>query len=187
MKLIVGLGNPGRKYVGTRHNVGWEVVAEAARQFGRTPPRAKFEGEVVEADIAGEKVWLLCPHTYMNRSGVSVQSARDFYKLENQDLILVCDDINLPLAKLRFRAKGSSGGQKGLQDVIRCLGTEEFARLRMGIGLPPPQWDAVDYVLSKFTTDERREIDGAISTAAKALEDWVSHGIDFCMNRYNNM
>jgi len=185
MKLIVGLGNPGRKYVGTRHNIGWEVLAELARQFGLGSPRAKFRGELVEASIRGEKALLLCPHTYMNQSGASVQPARDFYKIENTDLIVVCDDFNLPLARLRFRAKGSSGGQRGLDDVIRRLGADEFQRLRIGIGSPPPEWDVADYVLSRFDKQERKEMDHAVSTAAGALADWVGEGVDHCMNHYN--
>jgi len=186
MKLIVGLGNPGRKYVGTRHNVGWEVLAELARQYGLGTARAKFQGEIVEAAIRGEKTLLLCPHTYMNRSGASVQLARDFYRIDNDDLIVVCDDFNLPLAKIRFRAKGSSGGQKGLADVIRRLGAEEFPRMRIGIGPPPAQWDVADYVLSRFNKEERKEIDVTISTAVGALAEWVDQGVDFCMNRYNS-
>jgi PTH1 family peptidyl-tRNA hydrolase len=187
MKLIVGLGNPGRKYVDTRHNVGWETLAEMARQLGTGRPRAKFKGELVEAAVGGERTLLLCPHTYMNRSGGSVQPARDFFKIEDRDLIVVCDDFNLPLAKLRFRAKGSAGGQKGLEDVIRCLGTEQFSRLRIGIGPVPPQWDVKDYVLSRFRGDERKEIDNAVSIAAKGLTDWVRHGIEYCMNQYNGI
>jgi PTH1 family peptidyl-tRNA hydrolase len=185
MKLIVGLGNPGREYVGTRHNIGWEVLAQLAQRYGVGAPRVKFKAEVVEAMIAGEKVWLLCPHTFMNCSGASVQPARDFFQVENRDLIVVCDDFNLDLARLRFRAKGSSGGQKGLADIVRRLGTEEFARLRVGIGMVPPRWDVADYVLSRFKTSERKEIDVAISTATVGLADWVCHGIDYCMNQYN--
>jgi PTH1 family peptidyl-tRNA hydrolase len=185
MKLIVGLGNPGRKYVGTRHNLGWEVVAEFARQFGTTSPRSKFNGEIVEAMIDGQRVLLLCPHTYMNCSGTSVQPARDFFKIENNDLIVVCDDFNLALAKIRYRPKGSSGGQKGLQDIIRRLGTDEFARLRIGIGAVPPQWNVADYVLSRFSGDERKEIDATITRAAASLSDWVRYGIGHCMNQYN--
>jgi len=129
---------------------------------------------------------LLCPHTYMNLSGASVLLARDFYKIENEDLIVVCDDFNLPLAKLRFRAKGSSGGQKGLADVIRRLGTEAFPRMRIGIGPPPHEWDVADYVLSKFKKEDKQEIDSLISTAVMALGDWVEQSVDYCMNRYNS-
>lgn len=187
MKLIVGLGNPGRKYAETRHNVGWEVLARLARDAALGSPRAKFQGEIVEARVGGEKVGLLCPHTYMNNSGASVQPARDFYKLDNSDLIIVCDDFQLPLGKLRFRAKGSSGGQKGLADIIRRLGSDEIARLRIGIGPPPPDWDVADYVLSKFREDERSEIDHAVATAANALADWVTEDVQSCMNRYNGI
>jgi peptidyl-tRNA hydrolase, PTH1 family len=185
MKLIVGLGNPGRKYVATRHNVGWEVLAEFHRRFGRGAPRSKFQGEVAEASVGDQQVWLLCPHTYMNRSGSSVQPARDFYKLSNEDLIVVCDDMNLPSGRLRFRAKGSSGGQKGLQDIICRLGTDEFPRLRIGIDSPPPEWNAVGYVLGKFDAQQRQMMDKAIKLAADALADWVRNGVQACMNQYN--
>jgi peptidyl-tRNA hydrolase, PTH1 family len=185
MKMIVGLGNPGRKYEATRHNVGWEVLAEFHRRFGRAAPRVRFQGELAEASVDDQQVWLLCPHTYMNRSGASVQPARDFYKLANEDLIVVCDDMNLPTGRLRFRAKGSSGGQKGLEDIIRRLGTDEFPRLRIGIDSPPPHWDAVGYVLGKFDSQQRPIMDQAIKLAADALADWARSGVQTCMNRYN--
>jgi PTH1 family peptidyl-tRNA hydrolase len=133
-----------------------------------------------------EKVLLLCPLTYMNRSGTSVQQARDFYKLDEQDLIVVCDDYHLPVAKLRFRSKGSSGGQKGLADIIRKLGTEEFPRLRIGVGEPPPRWNTADFVLSRFSDkEERKQIDDAVRRASQALVEWVERGIEHCMNQYN--
>ncbi len=185
MKLIVGLGNPGRKYEETRHNVGFQVAATLARRFGQSTPRSKFQGEIVEASIGTERLLLLCPHTYMNRSGSSVLAARDFYKLELTDLMVVCDDLSLPLGKLRIRTKGSSGGQNGLRDIIERLGSEEFPRLRIGIEAPPPGWDAVDFVLSKFTKDDRAVMDVAVSRAADAVECWVREGIESCMNQYN--
>lgn len=185
LKLIVGLGNPGRQYKGTRHNVGFEVLAELARRFGGGSPRIRFEGELVEGAISGHRVLLLCPHTYMNRSGYSVQQARDFYKLQEADVLVVCDDLNLPLAKLRLRSKGSAGGQKGLEDIIRRLGTEEVPRLRIGIGFPPPGWDPKDYVLGKFIRDERDEIERCLTRAADAAASWVSEGLAKAMNQYN--
>ncbi|MEO8494280.1 MAG: aminoacyl-tRNA hydrolase [Planctomycetota bacterium] len=185
MKLVAGLGNPGRKYDQTRHNVGFEVAAKLAERFGQSTPRSKFQGEIVEASIGTEKLLLLCPHTYMNRSGSSLLAARDFYKLELAELIVVCDDLSLPLGKLRIRAKGSSGGQNGLRDIIERLGSDEFPRLRIGIESPPPGWDAADYVLSKFAKDDRAEIDVAVSRAADAVERWVREGIESCMNQYN--
>lgn len=185
MKLIVGLGNPGRKYVGTRHNVGFDVLAELAQRHGISKPKQRFEGETVEATIESEKVLLLCPHTYMNSSGSSVQPARDFYKLENSDVLIVCDDFNLPLARLRFRPKGSSGGQKGLGDIIRRFGDDEVARLRIGIGSSPSGWDVSDFVLSKFATEEKTEIEHAVLRAADAVSAWVREGTEYCMNHYN--
>lgn len=185
MKLIVGLGNPDRKYQGTRHNVGFLVLAELARRFGSGRPKAKFHGELLEANIEGHKTLLLSPLTYMNRSGISVQEACSFHKLPHEDLLVICDDLNLPLAKLRFRARGSSGGQKGLADVIRRLGTEAFARLRIGVGSPPEGFDAADYVLSKFARMEIPLIEDAVGRAADAAVHWVAHGIDDCMNQYN--
>ena len=185
MKLIVGLGNPGPRYEGTRHNVGFAVLAEVARKYATGRPKRKFQGEVVEADLEGVSALLLSPTTYMNHSGASVQTARDFYKLPDQDLLVICDDLNLPLAKLRFRAGGSSGGQKGLADIILRLGTEEFSRLRIGTGAPPYGRDATDYVLEKFTRQEIPEIEEAIWRAADAVAVWAREGIEHCMNQYN--
>lgn len=185
MKLVVGLGNPERKYQGTRHNIGFEVLAELARRHAVGKVKAKFHGEIVEASVAGEKVTLLSPLTYMNRSGMSVAEAVRFFKVESLDLLVVCDDFNLPLAKLRFRAKGSAGGQKGIGDIILRLGTEEFPRLRIGIGEPPPRWDAADYVLSKFKKEEIPEMEEAVRRAADAVAVWVDQGIDACMNQFN--
>jgi len=185
MKLVVGLGNPGRRYEGTRHNVGYRVLAELARQHGLGPATVRFQGEVVEADLAGQKTLLLSPTTFMNLSGFSVRQAMNFYKLPLTDLLVICDDLNLPVGKLRFRARGSSGGQKGLEDIIEKLGTEEFCRLRLGIGAPPEGCDWADYVLSRFTPEETPIIEDAVRLASQAAVDWASQGIDFCMNRYN--
>ena len=185
MKLVVGLGNPGTQYAGTRHNVGFEVLRALAAKCGTSSPRARFQGETVEAQIGDEKVLLLTPLTYMNLSGGSVLAARDFYKIENENLLIVCDDFALPLAKLRFRSKGSSGGQKGLEDVIRRLGTDEFPRLRIGIGSPPPGRDVTGYVLGKFTKEEQPEIEAALTRAVEAAVLWTKLGTQQCMNQYN--
>ena len=123
MKLVVGLGNPGRRYEGTRHNVGFAIVAAVARKFGTTSPKGRFHGEVVEAGLAGHKALLLSPTTFMNLSGVSVQEAISFYKVLDEDLLVLCDDLSLPVGKLRFRSRGSSGGHKGLEDIVQRLGT----------------------------------------------------------------
>lgn len=185
MKLVVGLGNVGRKYEGTRHNVGFRVAAELAKRHGRSKPKQAFQGEVVEAFVGDEKVLLLCPHTLMNRSGGSVLAARDFYKIPSDQLLIVSDDLNLPLGKLRFRPSGSSGGQKGLADVLRRLGNDEIPRLRIGIGAAPAGRDAADWVLGKFGKHERDEIEVAIMRAADAVELWAREGLATSMNRYN--
>lgn len=187
MRLVVGLGNPGRKYQGTRHNVGFEVLAALARKYATGPVRGKFEGEVSEVIQGDCRALLLCPLTYMNRSGASVRAAYDFYKLQLPQLLVVCDDFNLPLGKLRFRAAGSAGGQKGLADIIQRLGSDEFARLRIGIGAPPADWDPVDYVLSRFRDDERELMEASIQQAVRGVSDWMTQGVEHCMNHYNGM
>jgi PTH1 family peptidyl-tRNA hydrolase len=185
MKLVVGLGNPGRRYVATRHNVGYAVLAELGRRFGTGKPRERFQGEAMEAELSGQRALLLSPTTYMNLSGASVLEAKDFYKVPNEELLVLCDDLNLPVGKLRIRGQGSSGGQKGLEDIIRRLGSEAFARLRIGIGTPPPGWDAADFVLARFTAEEQPLIDEAVRTAADAVPIWACEGVAACMNRYN--
>src|SRR5437660_1820464 len=185
MKLIVGLGNPGGKYKETRHNVGFEVAARLAKQFGSGTPKARFQGETIEATIAGHKVLLLTPLTYMNASGASVLAARDFYKVEHQDILIVCDDFSLPLAKLRLRSKGSAGGQKGLEDILRRLATEDIPRLRIGIGIPPAERDAAAYVLSRFMKDEQPIIAEALDRATEAVAAWAEIGLAAAMNKYN--
>jgi PTH1 family peptidyl-tRNA hydrolase len=185
MKLVVGLGNPGRKYQGTRHNLGFAVIAELAKRLGAGRPKEKFHGELVEAELVGERLLLLGPLTYMNNSGTSVLAARDYFALPYESLLVVCDDLNLPLAKLRFRPGGSGGGHKGLADIIGRLGTEEFPRLRIGIGSPPEHWDATDFVLGRFAEHERPVIEQAVSEAADAVVEWARQGVPYCMNRYN--
>ncbi len=185
MKLIVGLGNPGRKYQGTRHNIGFEVVTEFAKRCLANPFRSKFNGEVSDVRVQGHATLLLMPTTYMNLSGSSVLAAKDFHKIQPSDVLVICDDFNLSLAQLRFRSRGSAGGQKGLADVIRRLGTQEIPRLRFGIGTPPPRWDVADYVLSKFRDDEQVDLAIAVDTSVRAVEDWIVHGTEHCMNSYN--
>lgn len=188
MKLIVGLGNPGRRYEQTRHNIGFMVASEVAKRFGSVSVKHRFDGEVAEGiaeGSSGDKLVVLCPQTYMNASGKSVRKACDFYKLSPDQILVVCDDLDLPVGRLRFRASGSAGGQKGLADIIRHLGTEQVARLRIGIGRPPTTWDPSDYVLGKFAAEEQEQIDKTIELAAQAAVDWSNQGIGYVMNRYN--
>lgn len=185
MKLIVGLGNPGKQYEGTRHNVGFATLAKLIATRTSSPGKHKFQGDLYEATMAGQRVLLLLPLTYMNGSGASVLAASDFYKIEHSDILIICDDLALPLGKLRFRAKGSSGGQKGLEDVIRRLGTDEIPRLRIGIGAPPAGRDVPGYVLGRFTPNELAAAEQSVLRAAESAEAWVEKGLSHCMNQYN--
>jgi PTH1 family peptidyl-tRNA hydrolase len=185
MKIVVGLGNPGPKYDRTRHNVGYRVIEELSQRLAAGKPRMRFDATLAEGNLGGEKVLLASPRTYMNESGRSVRQLVDFFGLQLSDLLVVCDDFNLELARLRMRASGSAGGQKGLADIIRKLATEEFPRLRIGIGRPPGQMDAADFVLSKFKRSEQDTIEDAVVRAAEGVELWVRSGIGPAMNRIN--
>ncbi len=185
MKLVVGLGNPGRKYETTRHNIGYEVVQELAKRHGQPALRAKYDGHLGECTIASERTLLLMPQTFMNLSGHCVQQVVNFHKLPLEDLILICDDFHLPLGTLRLRPAGSDGGQKGLADTIRHLGTDQFARLRFGVGPVPERWQAADFVLGKFTSDEQIEVEKQVSQSCDAVETWIHSGIGQAMNQYN--
>jgi PTH1 family peptidyl-tRNA hydrolase len=184
MKVIVGLGNPGREYAGTRHNVGQGVVdlLAASPRAGRFQER--FQAEVAELAADAGKVLLVKPTTYMNLSGQCVRELVDFYKLPIEELLIVCDDINLPLGKLRFRARGSHGGHNGLRNIQQHLGTAEYSRLRIGVGSPDE--DAVDHVLGRFRASELPVIRDAIALAAQAAAVWIEKGIEVCMNQYNS-
>jgi PTH1 family peptidyl-tRNA hydrolase len=185
MKVIVGLGNPGPKYHKTRHNLGYAVVQTLAERGGAGKFRSAFEAEIADVSLAGQSALLVAPQTYMNNSGRSVRKLVDFYRQPLADLLVVCDDLNLEVGRLRLRSSGSDGGQKGLRDIIQRLGTEEFGRLRIGIGRPPGRQDSSDYVLKRFRSDEIATIDHAIACAADAVETWVSEGLAAAMNRYN--
>lgn len=186
MKLVVGLGNPGRKYAGTRHNIGFEVVGELARRHsGGAAPRRDFEAELWEVLIGGMRVLLAAPQTYMNLSGRSVRRVVDFYKLPLEALLVVCDDMNLPPGRLRLRAAGSAGGQKGLKNIIDQLGSEEFGRLRVGIGPPPAGIDGADYVLMRVPAGERAVLEEAVPAAADGVEAWIRKGAVAAMNDVN--
>jgi len=183
-KLVVGLGNPGSKYEATRHNIGFEAVDRLARGGAGTAFTRKFEGLLAEVEFDFRRALLLKPETFMNLSGRSVRQALQFYKLDPADLLVLCDDLALPLGKLRLRGGGSDGGQKGLRDIAAHLGTTDFARLRVGIGDRGPV-DAADYVLGRFRAAERPIIDDALITATQAVAVWVTQGLDAAMNRFN--
>ena len=198
MKLVVGLGNPGREYVGTRHNVGFEVVDAFAARNGWIPSasdfrrlaKEKFEALALDGAMqlsAGgtEKVLLLQPLTYMNLSGRSVQAALAFYQLGPNDLLVVLDDVALPCGKLRIRAGGSSGGHNGLKDIERALGTSQYPRLRVGVDPPPPRVPQRDWVLGKFSPDQRQQIDPAVARACGAIAVWIDKGVTVAMTQFN--
>ena len=186
MKLVVGLGNPGRQYQETRHNIGYMILAELASRIGPFKAKIRFQGEIVETRIAGEQTILLSPTTYMNRSGQSVSEAVRFYKLPLENLLIICDDLNLPFGKLRMRISGSSGGQKGLADIAQKLASEDFCRLRFGIDRPIGPISTSDYVLSRFFPDEQKKLPDLRIETANAVECWIKNGPQETMNRYNN-
>lgn len=183
--LIVGLGNPGRKYSRNRHNTGFMTIDRAAERHGIRFGKLQSKAAVATGRMAGRNVLLAKPQGYMNNSGQPVRSLVDFYKIPVDRLIVVYDDLDLPSGTVRLRPEGGSGGQNGMRDVIQHLGTREFARLRMGIGRPPGRMDPVDYVLQDFSKDEWEVMQVALDTAVDALETWLADGIQLAMSRYN--
>jgi len=184
MKLIAGLGNPGSKYDDTRHNVGFRVVDALAERFGEKVRRKKFNALTEEVHAEDTKLLLMKPQDYMNRSGHAIATAAGFYKLGPVDVLVVTDDMALDVGRLRIRAKGSAGGHNGLKDIIARLGSDDFARLRVGIG-DSGRMDAADYVLSRFSAEERAIVDNAVQTAVDAICCWLRDGVDIAMTRYN--
>lgn len=186
LKVVVGLGNPGPKYVGTRHNVGFDVLDHLCRVHSADAVRAKFEGQLTSVALADITLLLVWPLTYMNESGRCVKAVSQFYKIDPlSDLLVICDDLSLPLGKLRIRSKGSAGGQKGLQHILHVLGTQEIPRLRIGIDPVPPHWETSDYVLGRFRNEEKPVIEQAVHQAAAAIESWCEHDLAYCMNHIN--
>jgi PTH1 family peptidyl-tRNA hydrolase len=186
VKLIAGLGNPGPEYDRSRHNVGFEVIDRLARRYAPgAVARSRFQGVVLEAVVDGEKVLLLKPTTFMNRSGQSVGEAVRFYKLDPAaDLLVIVDDVALACGVIRLRAGGGTGGHNGLADIEQKLGTDTYARLRVGID-PPEQIPQVQYVLGRFRPDQRERLEPALEQAVTAAVDWVGSGIVETMNRHN--
>ncbi|MFN3531025.1 MAG: aminoacyl-tRNA hydrolase [Candidatus Brocadia sp.] len=184
MKIIVGLGNPGERYLKTRHNFGFMVIDRLALQLEMECNQKKFQSFFCKKTIGQEEIILLKPQTFMNLSGVAVREAVDMYKCALQNLMVVCDDLDLPLGKIRIRRNGGCGGHRGLESVAASLGSTGFPRLKIGIGRPTAG-DPVDYVLSPFPREEEIVASEAIEKACQALETWIFEGIDACMNKFN--
>lgn len=183
--LIIGLGNPGKEYTDTRHNVGFRVVDELARRYGLAFGKKERKAVVASGVILGKKVILARPQTYMNLSGEAVRALVDFYKIEADHMLVISDDLDIPLGTLRLRKSGSAGGQGGLKNIIQHLGTQDFNRLRFGIGRPPGRMEPKAYVLQAFKGDDAILAAQMVDRAASAAEVWLSEGMEIAMTRYN--
>lgn len=186
MKLIVGLGNPGREYELTRHNIGFMAIDELAKRWNISLNEQKFKGLFGAGFVNGEKVILLKPLTYMNLSGESIRPLMDYYKIDVEDFVVLYDDLDIPVGKLRLRMKGSAGGHNGVKSTISHLGTQEFQRIRMGIDRPKNGMKVVDYVLGRFTSEEIPDVNHSIEKAADACEEWLNKPFFQIMNTFNS-
>ena len=185
MYLIAGLGNPTREYEKTRHNVGFDTIDVLADRINTDVAERKFKGLYGKGMLGGEKVILLKPQTFMNLSGESVRAAADIYKIPPDHIIVIYDDISLEVGQLRIRTKGSAGGHNGIKNIIAHLGTQEFPRIKIGVGGKPPRMDLADYVLSRFPAEERKIMETAFRDAAEAAGVLIAEGPDAAMNRFN--
>lgn len=186
MYIIVGLGNPEKKYVNTRHNIGFDVIDAIAEKNDIVMGEKKHKALIGKGIVAGQKAVLVKPLTYMNLSGESVRSVIDFYKVdEKSELIVISDDVSLDMGQIRIRKRGSDGGHNGLKNIIMHLGHDEFIRVRMGVGEKPPRMDLADYVLGHFSAKEREVMNEGARTATIAIETIIAEGPDAAMNRYN--
>ena len=185
MKIIAGLGNPGADYAHTKHNVGFMLADALADRLNAPAWKEDFFSSVTEVRIGGEKVFLVKPLTYMNNSGEALGPMLSYYKMDVDDLTVVHDDMDIPAGTVRIRRKGSSGGHNGIKSIIAHVGSEDFARLRIGIGRPPTGWTVINHVLAPFSSEDAPKIREAIDYLLPAVECIVTNGVDFAMNRYN--
>lgn len=186
MFIIAGLGNPTREYEGTRHNVGFDVIDRLAARYNIDVDVKKHRALIGKGMIAGQKVILAKPQTYMNLSGESIRSILDYYKVDPEtELIVIYDDISLEPGKIRIRKKGSAGGHNGIKNIIAQLGTQNFQRIKVGVGEKPKGWDLADYVLGHFSQEDRGLVDDALKRAAGAVELMVQGEVDQAMNQFN--
>lgn len=184
--LIVGLGNPGTKYAQTRHNVGFRALDVLAKDAGAKIDRAKYQSLTCQCTIAGKRVLLMQPQTYMNNSGEAVRQAAQFFKIPPENILVIFDDIDMDVGRLRIRKNGSAGGHNGIKSIIACLGTQEFPRIKIGVGAKPhPDYDLADWVLSKFSAQEQKSLTPAIENAADAALVILRDGLEKAASRYN--
>lgn len=189
MKLVVGLGNPGKKYANTRHNIGWRVVEHLALHLDAGEPSAtpKFKSNIAETTVEGEKVLLVLPQTFMNDSGEAVRALVSFYKVSPKDILIVQDEMDFPFARIQFAAQGSGAGHNGVKSVIERLGTQDIPRLRIGIGRPEAPKASEDYVLERFDKHEESKIDLLVEKSGEAVYDWITQGLTKAMNAWNGV
>jgi len=185
MKLIIGLGNPDRRYRHTRHNVGWEVIDRVGRRLGIAVDQEDGWATIGGGTVGRRRVLLAKPQTYVNLSGTAVADLRRRHRVKLEDLVVVVDDLDLPLGRLRLRPGGSHGGHNGLRSIVDALGSDAFSRLRVGIGRPPEGMDPAQFVLTPFTAEERATMDPALERAAEAIETVIREGLQAAMNRFN--
>lgn len=183
-KVVIGLGNPGRKYAGTRHNMGFLVVDELARRHHAPTSRQRFKSEIAEVRIGGDRVVLAMPQTYMNESGLALREISRWYKATPNDILIVVDDLDQPYGQIRLRPQGSAGGHNGLKSIFQHMGTEQIPRLRVGIGRGR-SGQTIAHVLSRFSEEEQKELPDILDRAADSVDLWLAHGIIEAMNRVN--
>ncbi|HYK71556.1 MAG TPA: aminoacyl-tRNA hydrolase [Pseudoneobacillus sp.] len=185
MKLIIGLGNPGKQYEKTRHNVGFDAIDELSNQLNISLDQLKFKGLFGMGFVGPEKILLLKPLTYMNLSGESIRAVMDFYDIDPEDILVIYDDLDLPVGKMRLRQKGSAGGHNGIKSTIAHLGTQEFNRIRIGVDRPQNGMSVSNYVLGKFTADEQPFIEEVVKRSANACKSWFTQPFLQVMNEFN--
>ena len=185
MNLIVGLGNPEAEYGKTRHNMGFNTINKIAEQYHINVNKTKFQGLSEVGTIEGQKVILVKPQTYMNLSGECVKPFVDFYKIEKENILVIYDDMDIEPGKIKIRKKGSAGGHNGMKSIIQMIGTEEFPRIRVGIGRPIHKGDEINYVIGAIPEEELKRLDEGTEKAQKAVEEILKNGVDSAMNKYN--
>lgn len=185
MKLIVGLGNPGMQYVGTRHNIGFDVIDHLGETYNIEVTKNKYKALIGEGTVQNERVILMKPQTYMNLSGEAVRACMDFHKISQEDVFVIFDDVSLAVGQLRLRKNGSAGGHNGIKSLIAHLGSQEFSRLKFGVGEKPAGWDLANYVLGRFSKEDMSIIEPQYKEAVAATTMFITSGIDKAMNQYN--